>query len=513
MIRRGTTLRTILTAGLCALPALAGAAEDGVTTFTLENGLQAVVIEDHRAPVVVHMVWYDVGAADEPAGKSGIAHFLEHLMFKGTDDLAPGEFSQVVEAQGGSDNAFTSSDYTGYFQRVAADRLDLMMEMEADRMRDLVLDDEDMLTERDVVLEERAQRTDSDPGALFGEMRQAVQYLNHPYRVPIIGWRHEVEQLTLDDALDFYRTFYAPNNATLIVAGDVDPDEVRALAEEHYGPLAPTEGLAERARPAEPPQRAPRRIDFADDRVANPYVIRTYLAPERDAGDQADAAALTVLARVLGGSSQTSLMGRALEQDEGVALYTSAFYSGTSYDDTTFGLVIMPVPGRTLEEAEADMDRMIARLLDEGIDPAQLDRIKAQVRASEIYGLDSLQGRAREYGAALTSGLTVEDVAEWPRALEAVTEADILRVAGEVLDLDRSVTGYLSRPEVEAQAELPDAPTATAGDDGPEGTAGDPAPVPPATEPASDAPPAATDAATAPETEIAPEGATEEIAK
>jgi len=219
-----------------ASPALA----ETVTDFTLPNGLQVVVIEDHRAPVVVHMVWYRVGAADEPPGHSGIAHFLEHLMFKGTDEVPSGKFSEIVQAQGGSDNAFTSWDYTAYFQRVAADRLDLVMKLEADRMRDLRLTQEDVATERAVILEERTTRTDSDPGALFEEQAQAAQYLNHPYGIPIIGWRHEIEQLDRDDALAFYRRFYAPNNAVLVVAGDVTPDEVKRLAERHYGPLAPT---------------------------------------------------------------------------------------------------------------------------------------------------------------------------------------------------------------------------------------------------------------------------------
>ena len=459
-----------LLATLPAGPLLAEAAthatgDETVTTFTLENGLDAIVIEDHRAPVVVHMMWYDVGAADEPPGKSGIAHFLEHLMFKGTDDLEPGEFSEVVAAQGGSDNAFTSDDYTGYFQRVASDRLGLMMEMEADRMRDLVLDSEDMLTELDVVLEERAQRTDSNPGALFGEMRGAMQYLNHPYRIPIIGWRHEVEALTLQDALDFYGIYYAPNNATLIVAGDVDPDEVRALAEQYYGPVAPTPGLGERVRPQEPPQISPRRLTYQDERVSNPYVLRTYLAPERDHGAQQEAAALTILAEVLGGSSATSLMGRTLEQDEKTALYTSAFYDGTRYDDTTFGLVVMPVPGRALEEAEADMDRMIATLIEEGVDQGQLDRIKAQIRAADIYGRDSLQGRARQYGVAVTSGLTVEDVAEWPALLDAVTAEDVVAAAERVFDMDNSVTGYLTRP---AEAPAPEAQPEPASEPTPE---------------------------------------------
>lgn len=443
-------LRTLIAAATLPLAlatqAPAQAMDDTVTTFTLPNGMDAIVIEDNRAPVVVHMVWYDVGSADEPVGKSGIAHFLEHLMFKGTDDLEPGEFSQTVSAQGGSDNAFTSYDYTGYFQRVASDRLELMMQMEADRMRDLVLDDEDMLTELDVVLEERAQRVESNPGALFSEMRSATQYLHHPYRIPIIGWRHEVEQLSLQDALDFYARFYAPNNATLIVAGDVTPEEVEALALKHYGPIAPNPDLAPRVRPVEPPQLSPRHLSFEDVRVSNPYVIRTYLAPERDAGDQTEAAALTILAEVLGGSSATSVMGRALEQEEGVALFTSAFYSGSSFDDTTFGLVVMPTPDRTLEEAEADMDRMIARILEDGIDSAQLERIRTQIRASTIYARDSLQGRAREFGVAITTGLTVQDVLDWPDILAAVTEDDIIAAAERVFQPTNSVTGYLSKP-------------------------------------------------------------------
>ncbi|NJM83889.1 MAG: insulinase family protein, partial [Tabrizicola sp.] len=246
--------RPALLAATCFTLAVPAFADETVTNFQLENGLDVVVIEDHRAPVVVNMIWYRVGAADEPAGHSGIAHFLEHLMFKGTDKVAPGAFSATVEAQGGDDNAFTSWDYTAYFQRVAADRLDLMMEMEADRMRNLRLLEEDVLTERQVILEERSQRTDSSPGSLLSEQMRAAQYLSSPYGVPIIGWRHEMAQLSREDALEYYERFYAPNNAILIVAGDVDPEEVRKLAEAHYGPLAPSAGISPRLRPQEPPQ-------------------------------------------------------------------------------------------------------------------------------------------------------------------------------------------------------------------------------------------------------------------
>ncbi|MFN4157635.1 MAG: M16 family metallopeptidase [Gemmobacter sp.] len=419
----------------------------GVTDFMLDNGMQVVVIEDHRAPAVVNMVWYKVGAADEPPGKSGIAHFLEHLMFKGTETLAPGEFSATVEAQGGNDNAFTSWDYTAYHQRAAADRLPLLLKMEADRMVNLQMTEEDVATERQVVLEERSQRTDSDPGSLFGEQRRAVQYFNHPYGVPIIGWRHEIEALNREDAFAFYRRHYAPNNAVLVVAGDVTPETVRALATEHFGPIPPSADLPPRARPAEPPQIAERRVIMSDPRVAQPYVIRTYLAPQRDAEAQDKAAALTYLAQLLGGSSTTSVLARALQFDRQLAVYTTAFYDGQALDQGSFGVAVVPVPGISLAEAEAAMDGVLAQFLKDGPDPAAFARIKTQMTANEIYSLDSVSSRARRYGTALTTGLTVADVEAWPQVLQAVTPEDVMAAARDVLDRRRAVTGWLSREE------------------------------------------------------------------
>ncbi|MEZ5685645.1 MAG: pitrilysin family protein [Paracoccaceae bacterium] len=439
-------LRAFLAALLTAM-AFGPAQAETVSHFTLENGLEAVVIEDHRAPVVVHMVWYKAGAADERRGKSGIAHYLEHLMFKGTDDLAPGELSKTVAANGGSDNAFTSYDYTAYFQRIAADRLELVMKMEADRMRDLILSEDDWKTERDVILEERAQRTDSDPRALFGEQKQAALYLNHPYGTPVIGWRHEMEALTREDALEWYRSFYAPNNAVLVVAGDVTPDAVRKLAETYYGPLAPSPDLPERARVQEPRQLAERRVIFEDPRVAQPYVTRSYLAPERDPGDQAEAAALTVLAEVLGGNQATSVLGRKLVFGSGEAIYASAFYDGMSIDDTQFTLAAMPAADVGLPEVEAALDKAIAEFLAEGVDPAQFARIKTQIRAGEIYGRDNTEALARRYGEALASGFSVADVQDWPEALMAVTEEDVMAAAAKVFDRKHAVTGVLTRPE------------------------------------------------------------------
>jgi zinc protease len=431
---------------------LPAAADEPVTTFTLDNGLNVVVIEDHRAPVVVQMIWYRVGAADEPPGHSGIAHFLEHLMFKGTEKIAPNAFSGIVEAQGGDDNAFTSWDYTAYYQRIAADRLDLVMEMEADRMRNLRLTEDDVTTERQVILEERAQRTDTNPDALMTEQMRAAQFMNSPYGIPVIGWRHEMAALTREDALSYYQRFYAPNNATLVIAGDVTPDAVKVLAEKYYGPLKPSDGIVPRVRPQEPPQLAERRITLEDERVSEPYVFRTYLAPERDPGNQKDAAALTVLAELLGGNGQTSVLARALQFDRQVAVYSSAFYDGTSIDDATFGLAVVPAQGVSLADIEADLDKVLADFLKDGPDPAALERIRTQVRAGEIYARDDVQSLANKYGQDLSVGLTMDDIDGWDEALAAVTEADVMAAARKVLDRKNAVTGWLTKPAADGEA-------------------------------------------------------------
>ncbi|WP_254655887.1 pitrilysin family protein [Sulfitobacter sp. 20_GPM-1509m] len=427
------------------LPMAAWAANENVTTFELENGMQVVVVEDHRAPVVTHMVWYKAGSADEPKGSSGVAHFLEHLLFKATDNMAAGELSATVAANGGRDNAFTSYDYTAYYQRIAADRLGLMMKMEADRMENLRLTPENIETERDVIIEERNMRTENNPRALFGEQMNAAQYLNHRYGVPVIGWMHEMQALDLDDALNFYDIYYSPNDAILVVAGDVDPAEVKTLAEKYYGVIPAEPNLPERVRTQEPPQTAARRVIFRDPRVAQPYVNRSYLAPERDAGDQKDAAALTILAEILGGGT-TSYLAEKLQFDTQVAVYSGAFYSGVSLDDTTFDLIVVPGPDVSLQQAEDAMDAALASFMKDGVDAEQLERIKLQLRAQQIYARDDADGVANRYGAALASGLTVADVQDWPDVLQAVTADDIMAVAKKVLRIEGSVTGWLAKP-------------------------------------------------------------------
>lgn len=435
-----------LSAALMAATPLFAKGEEAVTTFTLDNGMDVVVIEDHRAPVVQHMVWYRAGSADEPVGSSGVAHFLEHLLFKGTDTLAPGEFSATVAANGGNDNAFTSYDYTAYFQRVAADRLELMMRMEADRMRNIRLTDNDIDTERDVILEERNQRTENSPRALFGEQMSAAQYLNHRYGVPIIGWRHEMETLDMEDALSFYQTHYSPNNAILVVTGDVEPDEVKALADQYYGVIPANPDLPERVRSQEPPQTAERRLTYKDPRVAQPYVQRSYLAPERDPGEQEKAAALFLLAELLGGGT-TSYLNEKLQFEEQKVVYAGAFYRGVSLDDTTFDLIVVPAEGVSLQEAEDAMDQVVAEFITEGVNAEDLDRIKMQLRASQTYARDNVDGIGNRYGRALTSGLTIEDVQEWPDILQAVTGEEIIAAAREVLQPETSVTGWLMRDD------------------------------------------------------------------
>ncbi|MFN3260593.1 MAG: M16 family metallopeptidase [Pikeienuella sp.] len=436
-------MKSIAAAAAIVLLAGPSFAEPAVTTFTLENGMQGVVIQDHRAPVVTHMVWYRVGSADEPPGKSGIAHFLEHLMFKGTDEIPDGAFSKIVAENGGQDNAFTSYDYTAYFQRIAADRLEIVMRMEADRMVDLRLSEAVVTPERAVILEERSQRTDNDPGALFREQMDAALYMNHPYRIPVIGWRREMEGLTMEDALAFYERHYAPDNAILVVAGDVTPDEVERLARIHYGPI-PAAGIAERERAGEPPHLAPRRLEMADARVRQPYVIRRYLVPSRRTGGDGQAAALAMLGEVLGGGGVTSRLSKQLQLQDRIAINTGTFYSGSGYDYGEFGVYGVPAEGVALDAIETAIDEVMSRLAAEGPTEAELDRARSVIRASEIYAQDSQRGLANRYGVGLVNGLTVERIEGWTDVLQAVTAEDV-KEAAKLLRLEYSVTGRLVR--------------------------------------------------------------------
>jgi zinc protease len=429
----------------CLLPPSTGAADTAgpkVSHFTLANGLEVVVIPDHRTAVVTHMLWYRVGAADETPGKTGLAHFLEHLLFKGTKKNPQGLFSQTVATIGGQENAFTSSDYTGYFQRTAREHLKTLMEFESDRMTGLVLTEEVVKPELAVVLEEQNMRVANNPAARLELQMDAALYLNSPYGRPIIGWRHEIEALTAADALAFYRRFYTPNNAVLVVAGDVTAEEVKTMAEETYGKVPRVTEVGPRIRPQEPVQEAPRTVTLSDPRVTQPSLQRFYLVPSYTTAKDGDAEALDVLAHILGRGSNSRLYD-GLVVDRGIAVSAGASYEGTALDQTKFRVYGTPKPGTTLAQLEDAIDSVLAEVVEKGVTSAELERAKTRMIADATYAQDSQATLARWYGAALTTGGTVAQVQAWPDRIRAVTAAQVHDAARRWFDKRRSVTGYL----------------------------------------------------------------------
>lgn len=443
-LRRATRLVGVLMTAflLTTSPHPAAAKVFDPTSFTLANGLQVVVVTNMRAPVVNHQVWYKVGSADEPRGKSGIAHYLEHLMFKGTESVPAGVFSRTVAKYGGRDNAFTSYDYTGYFQTIAADRLELVMRMEADRMANLRLEADLARPELDVVLDERRQRIASDPAALFGEQVATALHLNHPYRIPIIGWESEIKALTVADAQEFYRTWYAPNNAVLLVSGAVTPEEVRILAERHYGTI-PARAVPDRLRPAEPPRVAAVRIAGTHERVRQVNWSRRWLAPAYSKDPDGMAYALDLLSEILGGS-QTARLYRALVLDAPLALSAGTDYDGSRLDVGQFGIFISPRPGVAIADLEAALEAELARLLADGVTEDEVARAQKSLLASAVFARDSLSSPPRAIGTALTTGQRIEDVESWPLRIQAVTKAQIDAAARHLLKPDAAVTAILS---------------------------------------------------------------------
>ncbi len=422
-----------------------------VSHFKLKNGMQVVVVPDHRAPVVTHMVWYRTGAADEPAGKSGIAHFLEHLMFKSTKTIKSGEFSKIVSRLGGQDNAFTSQDATAYFQRVAKEHLATFMQMEADRMVNLQLTEKEVKTERDVILEERRSRTDNSPAAILGEQMGASLYLNHPYRIPVIGWAHEIAKLNRKDALDFYKFYYAPNNAILVVTGDVTGAEVKKLAQASYGKLPSNPAIEIRQRPSEPPQVTPRYIVLKDQRAGKASIRRHYLVPSYKTAEPGEAEALDLLAKI-GLSGSTSRLYRALVVDGKQAASAGGWYEASGLDMGRLGVSAIAADGVSLDTLEAAIDKVIQDLRENGITDKELTRAKKLYMADYIYESDSQSQLARRYGWALVVGRSLKDIEEWPERISKVTKEDIQNVARKYFDMRNSVTGRL----------LPDTPNIAA---------------------------------------------------
>ena len=411
-------------------------------TFRLSNGMDVLVIPDHRAPVVTHMVWYEVGAADETPGKTGIAHFLEHLMFKGTDKIEPGQFSRIVARNGGQDNAFTHYDFTAYFQVIAKDRLPLVMEMEADRMSNLRLSDAEVLPERDVVLEELRMRIENEPAAELQSEMNAALYGDHPYGRDIIGHKAEIAALGTEDALDFYNRYYTPNNATLIVAGDVTAGELKPLAEKYYGGIAERAPTFLRKRTEIVSPAEDKRVTRRDPRVDEATWIRFYPAPGYAGAGAEKGAALDVLAQVLGGGT-TSRLYRALVVEQGVATAVSSWYEGSRLDGGKFGFYALPQVGGDLDAVEAAVEQEVARLLEEGVTDEEIERAKTVIVAGAVYARDNQRTMAYAYGEGLMTGMSVEEIHGWPDRVREVTKEDVLEAAKSVLAGTHSVTGEL----------------------------------------------------------------------
>lgn len=420
-------------------------------TFTLDNGLQVVVIPDHRAPVVTHMIWYKVGAADEVPGKSGIAHFLEHLMFKGTKKNPSGKFSSWLSKIGGQENAFTSEDYTAYFQRTEKRHLPQLMDFEADRMTGLILTDETVLPERDVIMEERRQVIEQRPESLLGESMIAALYLNHPYGTPIIGWMHEMQQLTSKDALDFYAHYYTPNNAVLIVAGDVTSTEVKQMAQETYGKVPRRAEISARKRPIEPASRASRSLSLSDSRVKQVAWSRTYLVPSYSSQKGADGPALELLSEILGGT--TGRIYQKLVVEKGVAAGASVSYAGQGLDSGRFSLDVTPKALADFPAVQDEVEGVLQDIMTNGVTAEELERARSSLLASSIYAEDSQTYLARLFGIGLTTGLDFETIRAWPQKIAVVTPESVRDAARTWLQAERSVTGFLTTPAKEEKAE------------------------------------------------------------
>jgi zinc protease len=415
-------------------------------TFTLSNGMQVVVVSNHRMPVVSHMVWYKAGSADELPGKTGAAHLLEHLMFKGTKNLPSGEFSKTVASVGGSENAFTSLDYTGYYQNVAVEHLETMMTMEADRMKNLVFDPKEVDTERLVVLEERSQRTDNNPSSVLREHVSAALFMNHPYSRPIIGWEHEIRALSVGDLRAFYDKWYAPSNAILVVSGDITAARLKPMAERIYGKI-PASPAISRTRPSEPAQKASRQVMLKDARVRQASWSRSYLAPSRVTSIAGGAGkehsyALEVLSTVIGGGA-TSQIYRSLVVEQKLAVSAGAGYGSSPQGPSRFSFYASPTPGVSMETLEKAMEREIETLLKDGVAAEKVVRVKKSMFAQAVYARDSLSAGAMSLGSALVSGKTISDIETWPHRIADVTVDQVNAAAHAVLKNRPSVTALL----------------------------------------------------------------------
>ncbi|MEQ1662786.1 MAG: pitrilysin family protein [Thiobacillus sp.] len=438
------------TFGALVLALLAGAAQAALTDVTLDNGLRVIVQEDARAPVMVSQVWYRAGSIDETNGTTGVAHVLEHMMFKGTKDVPPGEFSKQIAAAGGRENAFTSRDHTAYFQQMQKDRLTLSMKLEADRMANLIISDELFAKEIQVVMEERRLRTDDQPQAIVYERLMATAYQTHPYRRPIIGWMDDLQHMTAQDARDWYTRWYAPNNATLVVAGDVKADEVIALAKRYFGGI-PSKPLPSRKPQAEPEQVGGKRI-LVKAPAKLPYLLMVWHVPTLKKWDSdSDPYALQILAGVLSGNDSARLQ-KSLVKTQQIAVNASAGYDAVSRGPGMFMIDASPAPGKSVAALEQAIRTELKRVQTDGISEAELARVKAQVIAADVYQRDSLFYQAMQLGEYATAGLPPEALLRRTEKLRAVTASQVRDVARQWLRDDRLSVAELDPQPIQPQA-------------------------------------------------------------
>jgi zinc protease len=408
--------------------------------FALANGMQVLVIPDHRAPVATQMLWFKVGAVDDPPGISGLAHFFEHMMFRGTKTVPDDTFSQTIAKNGGETNAFTDHDYTAFYEQIAKDRLPLAMKLEADRLANLDLSDSHVGPERDVVLEERRMRVDNEPQSLMNEQMRAALHLSHPYGRPVIGWSDEVRRIDRVTSQDFYDHHYAPNNAILVVAGDVTPEEVRKMAQDAYGNVAARE-LSPRAEFTEPPRMAETRMTIVRTDARVPLFSRLYRVPSYAQGAPGQAEGLETYAQLLGGD-QTSILYRVLVEQKKLATDAGASYDGNVRDAGEFSVYAVPRPGVSLEALEKAVDQVLAVNALALPRDNDLARAKTELIASVTYRRDSQFALASAYGQALVIGLTVDDVNKWPARIRGVSAEGVRKAAGSLSRKD-AVTAYL----------------------------------------------------------------------
>ncbi len=419
----------------------AGITHAEVFEKTLANGLKVVVKEDHRAPTVVQQIWYRAGSMDEKTGTTGVAHVLEHMMFKGTKSIPAGEFSRRIAAAGGRENAFTSYDYTAYFQQLHKSRLPLAMRLEADRMHNLVLSKQEFDKEIKVVMEERRWRTDDDAHSLVGERLMAAAYQEHPYHNPVIGWMNDLQNMTASDARDWYRSWYAPGNATLVIAGDVRAQEVFALAQRYYGRI-PAVQLQQRKTASEQPQLGIKRI-VVKAPAELPFIIMAYHAPTlRDVEKDWQPYALSVLAGVLDGN-QSARLNKTLVREQQVALSVGAGYDSTARGPSMFTLEATPATGKTIAELEAAIREQLQAVVRDGVSEEELKRVRAQVTASEVYKLDSVFYQAMQIGQLESIGLSHRDIPVMLKKLQSVTAQQVQEVAREILQDDHLTIAVL----------------------------------------------------------------------